>query len=954
MNKMSAKPNWKKLIKYYNACIALENIGDTILHGSKEENIFWHLPEGMEEWIFSGKEKMEINQENDGFYSFKGFVSTKNKNDVNHSFFYGFPCYTQPSEQYSSEYVIQPIFIFRISVTETDAGYELSFLSKRPIVNFSFFSKWINTPQKDFNEWILKSWDEKNNRKDNFAEVVHVLERFCASKKIVFPKGQNEGMVARLESGGGGVVPSAVVFKNQDSKYTQGLEGELNNLQSTTPNHVWKHILGQDKSNPAKQEKHNQFVEITKINDEQRAAIQSAFNNTVTVVTGPAGTGKSQVVLNIIANALFNGHTVLFGSKNHKAIEVVLERLYDDTSYPVAIKYRGGVHHADFMKTVTSTIRGVSHYDSQTISESIMDCEEAIHRNDSIIKKAQKDLEKIYNHHKRSEKINSHEKIWGIKIPSFAKRGALWGVNFFLNPKEEKERNELERAIDRARDDNLDAGEKYTNLLMKQRLKNLSKKDRDNIAIYPAIVDEMESNIKDGKFSKELAKMYNDSFRSIARAFPAIAVTNLSVRRVFPLNKDIVDIVIIDEASQCDIASALPLIYRAKRAVIIGDNQQLSHISSLGDDAEKQLRREMDLNPGTYLNFSYNKNSLFDLASVRTSGSSHIELLEHYRSRAEIISLVNDLFYGGRLMVRTDYRDLPNTVFEDVVVWHDVVGEAVRPPTGSAYNDAEVKKVVELVKQLTQNFLMTNNGRAISLGVVTPFRLQANKIKGLVKKEVDESLLSKLHFEVGTAHTYQGDERDIMIFSPVISRGMPQSSLAFLGNKNLFNVSMTRARSELHIVGDRSACANAGINSFSKLVNYIEKLESERSKGKEKEFESPWEKTLYDALAKRGIKTMPQYILHQYRIDLAIPDEKIAIEVDGAEYHRDGHDGGHLQQDLKRDEHIRMYGWRVKRFWVYQLSNNLERCVNEVNEMVNANQDEPKSRCLERDERYSL
>ena len=370
MNKISAKPNWKKLIKYYNACIALENIGDTILHGSKEENIFWHFPEGMEEWIFSGKEEMEVNQKNDSFYSLKDFVSAKNKNDAHHSLFYGFPCYTQPLEQHSSEHIIQPIFIFRISVTETDAGYELSFLSKRPIVNFSFFSKWINTPQEKqyFNNWILESWDEKNSRKDNFAEVVHVLERFCASKKIVFPKGQTEGMVARLESGGGGVVPSAVVFKNQDSKYTQGLEGELNNLQSTTPNHVWKHILGQNKSNPAKQEKHNKFVEITKINDEQRAAIQSAFNNTITVVKGPAGTGKSQVVLNIIANALFYGQTVLFGSRNHKAIEVVLERLHDDTSHPVAIKYKGGLHRADFIETVTSTIKGISHYDSQIIS----------------------------------------------------------------------------------------------------------------------------------------------------------------------------------------------------------------------------------------------------------------------------------------------------------------------------------------------------------------------------------------------------------------------------------------------------------------------------------------------------------------------------------------------------------------------------------------------------------
>ena len=61
------------------------------------------------------------------------------------------------------------------------------------------------------------------------------------------------------------------------------------------------------------------------------------------------------------------------------------------------------------------------------------------------------------------------------------------------------------------------------------------------------------------------------------------------------LERDIVDVAIIDEASQCDIASALPLMYRAKRAVIVGDDKQLTHISSLNQiDDQLVTRRKLD------------------------------------------------------------------------------------------------------------------------------------------------------------------------------------------------------------------------------------------------------------------------------------------------------------------------------------------------------------------------
>ena len=55
------------------------------------------------------------------------------------------------------------------------------------------------------------------------------------------------------------------------------------------------------------------------------------------------------------------------------------------------------------------------------------------------------------------------------------------------------------------------------------------------------------------------------------RAFPLWSVSNLSARSALPLVPGLFDLVIIDEASQCDIPSIVPLLARSKRAVLAGD-----------------------------------------------------------------------------------------------------------------------------------------------------------------------------------------------------------------------------------------------------------------------------------------------------------------------------------------------------------------------------------------------
>jgi len=96
-----------------------------------------------------------------------------------------------------------------------------------------------------------------------------------------------------------------------------------------------------------------------------------------------------------------------------------------------------------------------------------------------------------------------------------------------------------------------------------------------------------------------------------------------------------------------------------------------------------------------------------------------------------------------------------------------------------------------------------------------------------------------------------------------------------------------------------------------------------------------WEKPFFEALIKAGLKPMAQYPVHQYRLDFAIvqDDIRLDIEIDGEYFHRDW-DGSRCREDIIRDWRLTMLGWRVKRFWVYRIRDEMDQCVREVIETL--------------------
>ena len=338
--------------------------------------------------------------------------------------------------------------------------------------------------------------------------------------------------------------------------------------------------------------------------------------------------------------------------------------------------------------------------------------------------------------------------------------------------------------------------------------------------------------------------------------------------------------------------------------------------------------------------WTYSSQSLFDLAVSLVPRDALVNLRDHHRSHADIIGFSNEEFYDGQLRVATHYDHLVLPDDGPAVRWIQVAGVVTTPATGSSLNIPEAQAVVDELERLAQQ------GYAGSVGVVTPFRPQANRIRDIAdSRPALTRFLKARDFVVGAAHSFQGDERDVMLFSPVVGKGMSRGSMRFLqANPNLFNVAITRARASLIVVGDTTSNEIKKLNYLSDFVTYVENLDGKPPAGDKPVSDwgpsypsidgpasSEWEHRLYEALYARGVRTVPQQPVEQYTLDMALIDgnRRLDIEVDGEHYHR-AWNGELARRDQIRNGRMIELGWDVMRFWVYEVRDDLDGCVERV------------------------
>ena len=381
---------------------------------------------------------------------------------------------------------------------------------------------------------------------------------------------------------------------------------------------------------------------------------------------------------------------------------------------------------------------------------------------------------------------------------------------------------------------------------------------------------------------------------------------------------------IIDEASQCDIASCFPILFRAKKAVIVGDDKQLPHLSFLEKAKEQSFLSQYNIPDKYQLMWRFRTNSMFDLANYYSTNP--VLLDEHFRSSYPIIQFSNQEFYGNRIRIMTKDAGTDDVLELHIVSDGKVDSDATR-------NMPEVEAVLKRVHEL----ILADDGNdehPVSIGIISPFRGQVDLISKALRQVLTESTIRKHQIEVGTAHTFQGDERDVMILSWAVAENSFVQSLTFLQKPNLFNVAITRARKKLICFISRDP---KGLPP-GLLKDYLEYIQNYLASAKDDEFQknkykNEFEKEVAQALIMEGFDVRAGIEAAGVLPDLLVKDtetdNEIVVEIDGVE-----DNVKEKISDTKKQTILERAGYKVLRISFREWEHSSQACIDRVKRFI--------------------
>lgn len=378
-------------------------------------------------------------------------------------------------------------------------------------------------------------------------------------------------------------------------------------------------------------------------------------------------------------------------------------------------------------------------------------------------------------------------------------------------------KREIKRLTDKfevtATDTFADSSEKLYLLNAAKMANILDTRIIDYVDNHAADIRTLKSMLKSKqKFPKVL-------FGDLKQAFPCILAGIRDYATYIPLEKDLFDLVIIDEASQVSIAQALPALIRGKKILVLGDEKQFSNVkagnasvltnSKYRSNLLNSLKASIDAESKGYStvykarvddNFNVKK-SILDFCRFITNYQTMLK--KHFRCYPEIIGYSNKFFYDGNLQCMKA-RSLPiGEVIKFTQVETDGVTEQYR-----LTNVAEANFVLE---QLTSLKEKEYTG---SVGVITPHREQATYISRLLNESSISEWLREHSLKVMTFDTCQGEERDYILYSMVAKPTEDKHS-------SIFPVSMEESIKAGKEFGTREQRLNVGFSRAKETIHFV-------------------------------------------------------------------------------------------------------------------------------------
>ncbi|MCF7932016.1 MAG: AAA family ATPase [Acholeplasmataceae bacterium] len=563
-------------------------------------------------------------------------------------------------------------------------------------------------------------------------------------------------------------------------------------------------------------------------NQSQYTAIEKALTNSISVIEGPPGTGKTQTILNLISNILIRNQNCAVVSNNNTAIENVYEKLTDEGVSFMAARlgrldqvnqFFEGTNHSDLEAFIETELTEVGPNTLEMIKEDNLQIKR-IQEIEMTIAGLNAELNDVIAEQKNrrsddASEISVNERLETKAYLKLARR--------LERPKKIRAFERLLIALKykvRLKDvDHSELLDKLETLFYERRIEEL-KKDIDQLERQlisrnkDFLIERLKKNSKNVLMSQlqrhykeiELRQFTKHTFKSDYEAFlkhyPVILSTSHSVLNNAP-SAFLFDYLIIDEASQGDLLSSVIAMSCARRVVIVGDSRQLQQIDEvrLFDQSEKLAKQYQ-----VPMSYQYGSNSV--LSSVRQSVQDvPITMLrEHYRCAPDIINFCNRMFYDNELIPMTSNRGQHLEIIKTVPGNH-----GRKNPFGSGmYNQREIDVLAENI-----------GGKDMSsVGVISPFRHQAERIR---------ERFGETGIEADTIHKFQGRQKDEIYLSFVVNAldvNLDQEKNLlhdFVTNRMLLNVAISRGKNKVTaIVSDK--IYHSKNNIIHDFIQYAEHL----------------------------------------------------------------------------------------------------------------------------------
>lgn len=543
-------------------------------------------------------------------------------------------------------------------------------------------------------------------------------------------------------------------------------------------------------------------------NSSQYEAVENAIYNKISVIEGPPGTGKTQTILNIVANIIIRNMNCQIVSNNNAAIENIDEKLkkYNLDFFEALLGRRKNKEF--FVEQQNTDIPDFSEYKDKNMDALIVslknnnkivrefyntkkDIANLIQKRNSLeleykyfkelVKNQKVELLELKKYNKNKLKLLWNEIISLNKIGIFNKFKYIFlykigNLNFY-----KKDLNMVSKTIqNQIYIDDLE--ELNRQIIEKENFIDLNKsKEKEFIDTSMDYFKTYLASKYNGERKKYTISEIWKNCEEFLYDYPVVLSTTHSSRNNFN-NSLKFDYIIMDESSQVDIVTGTLALSSAKYAVIIGDEKQLPNVIP-NDIAQRtdKIFNEYKLD----MCYSYSLNSFLSSVKNAIPSVKCKMLVEHYRCHPKIINFCNKEFYNNQLVIMT----MDNGEKDVIKVIKTVKGNLER-------NKANLRQIEEI-----KNIISNSNE---DVGIIVPYNNQVNLIKETLG-----------NVEVSTVHKYQGREKNTIIVSTV-----EDDISDFVGDAKILNVAISRAKKHLYFIVTGNEIKNSNINDFIDYVNY--------------------------------------------------------------------------------------------------------------------------------------